>query len=49
MSLRLWVALETSPEFWLRMQVQYDLWPARKKVPKVGRFPHVAEAGEISL
>jgi addiction module HigA family antidote len=42
MSLRLSAALGTSPEFWLKMQVQYDLWHARKKVPKVQRFPHVA-------
>jgi plasmid maintenance system antidote protein VapI len=41
MSLRLSAALGTSPEFWLKMQVQYDLWHAGKKVPKAGRFPHV--------
>jgi addiction module HigA family antidote len=41
MSLRLSAALGTSPEFWLKMQVQYDLWHARKKVPKMRRFPHV--------
>ena len=49
MSLRLSAALGTSPEFWLKMQVQYDLWHARKKVPKVRRFPHAAEGEEISL
>jgi addiction module HigA family antidote len=42
MSLRLSAALGTSPEFWLKMQVQYDLWHARKKTPKVRRFPHAA-------
>jgi antitoxin HigA-1 len=42
MSPRLSAALGTSPEFWLKMQVQYDLWQARKKTPKVRRFPHVA-------
>jgi antitoxin HigA-1 len=42
MSLRLSAALGTSPEFWLQMQVQHDLWHARKKVPKLRRFPHVA-------
>jgi antitoxin HigA-1 len=41
MSLRLSAALGTSPEFWLKMQVQYDLWHARKATPKVKRFPHV--------
>ena len=41
MSLRLSAGLGTSPEFWLKMQVQYDLWHARKNVPKVRRFPHV--------
>src|SRR6266852_7844820 len=42
MSLRLSAALGTSPEFWLKMQGQYDLWHARKKVPKVRRFPIAA-------
>jgi addiction module HigA family antidote len=41
MSLRLSAALGTSPEFWLRMQVQHDLWQAqRNKQPKVRPFPH---------
>jgi addiction module HigA family antidote len=39
MSLRLSAALGTSPEFWLKMQVQYDLWHARKTTPRVRRFP----------
>jgi antitoxin HigA-1 len=42
MSLRLSAALGTSPEFWLKLQVHYDLWHAQKKVPKVRRFPHAA-------
>lgn len=42
MSLRLSAALGTSPEFWLKMQGQYDLWHARKKTPKVQRFPRAA-------
>jgi addiction module HigA family antidote len=29
MSLRLSAALGTSPEFWLRMQIQHDLWRAK--------------------
>jgi addiction module HigA family antidote len=42
MSLRLSSALGTSPEFWLRMQMQHDLWRAQKiKRPIVRRFPHV--------
>lgn len=49
MSPRFSAALGASPEFWLKMQVQCDLRHARKKVPKVRRFPHLAEAGEISL
>jgi addiction module HigA family antidote len=28
----------TSPEFWLRMQLSYDLWQARKVKPKVQPF-----------
>jgi len=43
MSLRLSTALCTSPDFWLRMQGQFDLWQARKSSRvKVRVFPHVA-------
>jgi addiction module HigA family antidote len=31
MALRLSKALGTSPEFWYGMQVNYDLWQAKKK------------------
>jgi plasmid maintenance system antidote protein VapI len=41
--LRLSAALGTSPEFWLKLQGQYDLWHARKWTPKVRRFPHAAD------
>jgi antitoxin HigA-1 len=43
MSLRLSAALGTSPEFWLKMQMQYDLWIARKKPPKVKPFPEASK------
>jgi antitoxin HigA-1 len=50
MSLRLSVALGTSPDFWLKMQMQYDLWRAQKaKQPKIRPFPHVSKAKELSL
>jgi antitoxin HigA-1 len=40
MSLRLSAALGTSPEFWLKMQMHYDLCHARKtRQPAVRRFP----------
>jgi addiction module HigA family antidote len=43
MSLRLSAALGTSPDFWLKMQVQRDLWLAKKaKQPRIRRFPHLA-------
>jgi addiction module HigA family antidote len=43
MSLRLSAALGTSADFWLRMQVQHDLWNAQKsRRPKVRPFPHLA-------
>lgn len=43
MSLRLAAALATSPEFWLKMQMNYDLWQAQKtKRPKIRPFPHLA-------
>jgi antitoxin HigA-1 len=50
MSLRLSAALGTSPEFWLRMQVQHDLWRAqRAKKPKVRPFPRIAKNKELAL
>jgi len=50
MSLRLTAALGTSPEFWLKMQVQYDLWQARQaKQPKIRPFPHVSKKKELAL
>ena len=40
MSLKLAAALGTSPDFWLKMQMQRDLWVAKKAgKPKVRRFP----------
>ncbi len=39
MALRLAAALGTSPELWMNMQAQYDLWQARRsKQPTVRRF-----------
>jgi plasmid maintenance system antidote protein VapI len=50
MSLRLSAALNTSPEFWLKMQMQYDLWQAQKaKRPKIRLFPHVQKAKDLAL
>jgi addiction module HigA family antidote len=49
MSLRLSAALGTSPEFWLKMQMQYDLWQAqRTKQPKIRPFPHLAKNKELA-
>jgi addiction module HigA family antidote len=43
MSLRLSSALGTTPEFWLKMQMQHDLWHAqRSKRPAIRRFPQSA-------
>ncbi len=43
MALRLAAALGTSPELWMNMQSQYDLWRARKaRQPVVRKFAHVA-------
>jgi addiction module HigA family antidote len=50
MSLRLSAALGSSPEFWLKMQMQHDLWQARKKKqPKIRPFPHTAKTKELAL
>ncbi|MGD0272014.1 MAG: HigA family addiction module antitoxin [Candidatus Sulfotelmatobacter sp.] len=43
MSLRLSAALGTSADFWLKMQLQRDLWLAKKRrMPKVRPFPRIA-------
>jgi len=43
MSLRLSAALRTSPDFWLKMQLQHDLWQERqKKQPKIQSFRRAA-------
>ncbi len=42
MALRLADALGTTPDLWMNMQAQYDLWQARRaKRPVVRRFPHL--------
>jgi len=49
MSLRLSAALGTSPEFWLKMQMQYELWQARRVSRlKVRRFPHVPRQNAVA-
>jgi addiction module HigA family antidote len=46
MALRLAAALGTSPELWMNMQSQYDLWQAKKgRQPAVRRFPRMANSG----
>ncbi len=48
MSLKLSAALGTSPEFWLRMQVQHDLWRAKRtRQRKVRPFPRTAKLKEL--
>jgi addiction module HigA family antidote len=43
LSLRLSAALGTSADFWLKMQLQRDLWLAKKRrMPKVRPFPRIA-------
>jgi len=50
MSLRLSAALRISPEFWLKIQMQYDLLQAQQtKLPKIRPFPHVAKSKELAL
>jgi len=50
MSLRLSSALGTSPDFWLRMQGQYDLWQAKRaKLPKVRPFPRSTKRKELAI
>ena len=57
MALELSEALGTSPELWLNLQIQYDLWQAskakRKKISRSGRrltefrgpSPNLSETG----
>src|SRR5271155_6191075 len=49
MAIRLAAALGTTPELWMNMQSQYDLWRARQgRQPAVKRFAHAAEtAGDF--
>jgi len=43
MDLLLADALGTSPGFWSRMQVQYDIWQAKQKARRhIERFPQAA-------
>jgi antitoxin HigA-1 len=50
MSLRLSAALGTSPEFWLKMQMQHDLWQAKKaKRTRIRRFPHVQKGKGVAV
>ena len=43
MAIRLAAALGTTPELWMNMQSQYDLWRAKQaRQPAVRRFAHVA-------
>jgi addiction module HigA family antidote len=46
MALRLGAALGTSPDLWINMQAQYDLWRARRGRHAVRRFPHVTRADD---
>jgi antitoxin HigA-1 len=50
MALRLADALGTSPELWMGMQSQYDLWQARRKRrPQVRRLPANGGRGNRTL
>ncbi|HEX8815328.1 MAG TPA: HigA family addiction module antitoxin [Terriglobales bacterium] len=46
MALRLSEAIGTSPELWLGMQSQYDLWQASKR--KRAHLPRLAIAARVS-
>ena len=48
MALRLGAALGTSPDLWINMQSQYDLWRARRgRQPAVRRFPRVVASDHV--
>jgi addiction module HigA family antidote len=45
MAIRLAAALGTTPEMWMNMQSQYDLWRARQgRQPALPRFAHATQA-----
>jgi addiction module HigA family antidote len=46
MALRLSEALGTSPELWIGMQAQYDLWQASKR--RRAKVPHLARAARFA-
>jgi addiction module HigA family antidote len=40
----------TSPEFWLKMQLNYDLWQAHKtKLPRIQPFPDHPKTKKLAL
>jgi addiction module HigA family antidote len=40
----------TSPEFWLKMQLHYDLWKAQKsKQPRIQPFPDHPKTKDLAL
>jgi antitoxin HigA-1 len=48
MAIRLAAALGTTPELWMNMQSQYDLWRARQaRQPAVRRFAHASTAADF--
>ena len=47
MSIRLSKALNTTPELWLNMQRNYDLWEAEKSMSKV-KVLHIYKSAEQS-
>ena len=47
MALRLSEALGTSPEVWIGMQAQYDLWRAAKR--RRAKVPHLAMATRLAV
>ena len=49
MALRLAAALGTSPELWMNMQTQYDLWRARRgRQPGVRPFARLSETHQAT-
>ncbi len=51
MAMKLAKACNTSPQMWLNMQQQYDLWQARKtvKTGHVKRFPGISGSDHAPL
>jgi antitoxin HigA-1 len=49
LAVRLSAALGTSEELWTGMQADFDLWHARKRMPKIKAFPPIPASSSRAM